>query len=90
MVAETVVPHMATRLMAMAFCGDRLKARIRVGTRMKPPPRPHMDAGKPTIKPSPRSTKNRKIVIMGTPDFRPNKLMELYKCRLFSITNQEK
>ena len=84
MEAEKVVPHIATRLMAMAFCGDILKARIRVGTRMKPPPRPHMDAGKPTANPSPRSMKSRKIVIVGTPDFRPNKLLAVYKGRQFS------
>jgi len=29
---------------------------------MKPPPRPHIDAGKPTINPSVRSTKKREIV----------------------------
>lgn len=63
MVAETVVPHMATRLMAMAFCGGRLKASMRVGTRMKPPPSPHMEAGKPTASPSARSAKKRGMVI---------------------------
>jgi hypothetical protein len=43
-----------------------------------------MEAGKPTANPRPRSTKNRKIVIVGTPDFRPNKLLALYKGRHFS------
>jgi hypothetical protein len=62
-----VVPHMATRLMAIAFWGDKPKTRINVGTRMKPPPRPHIDAGKPTINPSIRSTKNKEMLIMPEP-----------------------
>ncbi len=57
------MPHIATRLIATAFWGGKLKTMIKVGTKMKPPPRPHMDAGKPTINPNSKSVMKREMPI---------------------------
>ena len=63
--AEIVVPNIATMLIATALWGGRLKTRINVGTKINPPPNPHMDAGKPTPTPNAMRIKKNGMLNMS-------------------------